>query len=136
MARLEWVDARLQNWARWKIGHGVGGLGYASVRVDVERVDRSSGYDAPIVVPTSDAEAMVTDQAVMALPSDLRRTVEVMYVHPGSIATKLKLLAVTRPTLYARLERADRAIAGWLTARQQRQQAERARVELLQRGTK
>lgn len=133
MARVDWIDARLCNWARWKIGGRTGGLGFSAVRTDAVVIDRS-GYDAQAIIPTDDAEASVTDQAVAALVAELRRTIEVFYLHPGSIDTKLRLLVVTRATLYARLERADRALVRWLSERQQRQQAERARVEGLQRG--
>jgi hypothetical protein len=132
MARIDWIDARLNNWARWRIGGRSGGLGYSHVQLEAPVVD-GGGYDTPAIIPVDDAEASITDQAVMTLPSELRRTVEVMYVHPGGVATKLELLAIARPTLYARLDAADRLIASWLGDRDRTSRAERERVERLQR---
>jgi len=134
MARIQWVDVRLTNWARWRIGGRSGGLGYSHVNLDVPVVD-GNGYDAQSIIPIDDAEASVTDSAISGLPSELRRTVEVWYLHPGSIATKGLLLACERVTIYTRLDRSDRLIAAWLGERSRMQQAERERVEKLQRVT-
>jgi hypothetical protein len=132
MARIEWVDQRLTNWALWKIGSRAGGLGYATVNLQAPPVDNPTGWDAQARIPVDDAEAAVTDEGVRTLPSELRRTVEVFYIDPGSVATKLKKLACERATLNARIETAHRKLSSWFGDRDRQAQAERARVEALQ----
>ena len=76
-ARIEDIERRLQNWARWKLGATHSGLGYASMRWD-------GGIRTPgnrkSIVTTIDCEAEETDRAVMVLASNLRATVEVEYL--------------------------------------------------------
>ena len=37
MARIDWIEQRLQNWVRWKLALGGGALGYASVNLEKDR---------------------------------------------------------------------------------------------------
>jgi hypothetical protein len=129
MARIEEIERRLLNWARWRLGAGAGGLGYASVKMDAEA--GRAGY-REAVVPTVDCEAEETDQAVMALPSELRRTVEVVYLEGGCAAAKACRLAVAEPTVKARVWQAHRKLADWLRDREAGRRVQRARVEALQ----
>lgn len=131
MARIEDIERRLLNWARWRLGATRSPLGYAQAQFG-ERVD-GEGWDAPAVIPTVDAEAAETDRAVGALDSRLRRTVEVAYLHGGGIARKLQMLACSRATLHARIDEAHRKLSGWFTDQHRQAQAERQRVEQLQR---
>lgn len=131
MARIADIDRRLQNWARWRIGGQRGGLGYASVNL-IEAGGGRDGY-VEAVVPTIDAEASETDMAVMALASELRRTVEVVYILNRGMREKCRLLAVAEATVHSRVDRAHQIISGWLADRAQRARDERGRVEQLQR---
>lgn len=127
MARDADIDRRLENWARWKHGAGAGGLGYARVSMAMEVVDGGE-INGPRI-PTSDCEAQDTDGAVMALPSELRATVEVVYVMGGGLARKARLLACTEATIRNRLGRSDVLISAWLSDLHRRRVAERERVE-------
>lgn len=123
------MERRLQNWGRWKHGAGAGGLGYAKVNfaadvVDCDRVDEA-------VVPTINVEAEETDRAIMTLASELRATVEVVYVLGGGMAAKARRLACTERTVRARLVRARSAISHWLSEQAEARQRQRQRVEAL-----
>lgn len=130
MARIDWVEQRLQNWARCKLMRGSGVLGYAAVDL-TKLADADSGRDGYITasIPVSEIEASDTDQAVLRLPSELRATVEMVYVDDGTLKTKCARLCVTESTLHRRVEQAHRHLAEHWTARKAAQQAERARLE-------
>lgn len=129
MARIEYVEHRLRNWARWRCMLEDGGGGMSTVDWSTPRVDQSrTGYDAPTVVPISDAEATETNKAVAALVADLRRAVEVVYVETSSTAKAARKLAVAEATVHARIERAHYRLQDWF--REQRLAAERERERL------
>jgi hypothetical protein len=132
MARIEWVDQRLRNWALWRIGERSGGLGFAHVNLQATPVDNPQGWDAQARIPVLDEEASVTHQGVSTLASELRRTVEVYYIGSGSVATKLRQLACEKATLYDRLDRTHRTLAVWFGERDRQAKRERERVEALQ----
>jgi DNA-directed RNA polymerase specialized sigma24 family protein len=127
---LEDIERRLQNWGRWKHGAGAGGLGYAKVTFSAEVVD--CDRDLESVVPTINVEAEVTDRAIMTLPSEVRATVEVVYVLGGTMAAKARRLACTEATIYSRLQRARRNISHWLIEQTEARERERQRVLALQ----
>lgn len=133
MARIDWIETRLQNWARWQLTRGgAGGLGYASVQLTGANAGRD-GYVSS-AVPINDVEASETDDAVHCLPGELRVTVIECYVAAGHQAEKLARLCCSKRTMHARVERAHRLLADHFTARKDRASAERERVEALQRG--
>lgn len=129
MARIEDIERRLLNWARWRALMQDGGGNYARASLE-ERVD-GQGYDAPTVIGTSDAEAEVTDHAVMALESHLRAAVEAHYLGNGTAERKARRLFVSLATLKLRIEAAHRAISSWLSDRARTQREQRLRVEML-----
>jgi DNA-directed RNA polymerase specialized sigma24 family protein len=131
MARIEWVEQRLQNWARWRLIRGGGVLGYASVNLLAAAMPRATDVDAP--VPTSDVDAHEVDDAVARLPSELKATVLEVYVGEGGVRQKLARLCVSEPTLHARVGRAHRLLADHLLAKQDRLKDERERVDTLRR---
>lgn len=135
MARIEWIEQRLQNWARWKLMRGSGALGYAAVNL-TGLADANAGRDGYITasIPISDVEASETDEAVQRLPGELRATIETVYVGNGTLNEKLARLCVAKPTLHARVERSHRMLADHFHAAQDKRKAERERVEALQRG--
>lgn len=135
MARNEELERRCLNWARWKESGGTaagrsGGLGYASLYLPAVTAGRPSGYEAK--VPTLDIEAEQTYRGVQALPSHLRRTVEVYYLGDGSMEARCNALQISRPTLYVRIDKAHEALAAWLRDADARLKHQREASELVQ----
>lgn len=127
MARIDWIERRLLNWARWlssgpRIG---GGSGAPQDRVD------NAGWDAPTVIGTLDGEAMETDQAVASLEADLRQAVMAVYTGSGDRAREARKLGVAVSTLFARVDTAHKCLERWLNDRAAAARAERERVEAL-----
>lgn len=132
MARIEWVEERLQVWARWKIARGGGDMGYASVDLGGVNGGRSGYVTASI--PMLDVEAAETDEAVEALhPGGLRLSVMEYYCGPGGIDDKLMRLCCAKATLMKRIEQAHEQMATHFREVRDRRKAERERVEALQR---
>lgn len=132
MARIDWIEERLQNWALWKVARGAGEMGFAAADLGGSNGGRS-GY-VTAAVPILDAEAAATDDAVNRLsPGGLCLTVTAFYCAPGGHKDKADLLCCSVATMYARVDQAHRQLADHFLAQQDRQKAERARVEALQR---
>lgn len=132
MARIDWMHDRLLNWQRWMLMQGSGVLGYAAVNLSEPTGDRTPYAEAPI--PTNAIEAGETNDAVQRLPSELKRTVIEYYTGKGGESDHLRVLCCAKATLHARLERADRLLVEHFSARRERADAERARVESLARS--
>lgn len=135
MARIEWIEHRLQNWARWRLSQGRGALGYAAVNL----ADADAGRDGYIEasIPISDVEASETDQALQRLnPPGLALTVVEVYTGRGGIKDKARRLCCAEVTIYARIDQAHRQLAELLNERRRVRDAERARVEKLQAGVR
>lgn len=121
MARIDWVDHGLHNWARWKATGGSGGLGRHMLSASsVFDVRSPGGYREP-QIPVTDHEAMLMDRALQDLEvkaERLHRTVLLVYVG-GSGFGALTRAAIAQAegialsTLQARLEQSDRHIAAW-----------------------
>lgn len=134
MARIEWVEERLQVWARWKIARGSGDMGYSSVDLGGANGGRS-GY-VTAAIPMLEVEAAETDEAVQGVhPGELRLTVTEYYCGPGGIEEKMLRLGCAKATLMRRIEQAHEQIAGHIREVRARRDRERARVEALQRGS-
>jgi predicted DNA-binding protein (UPF0251 family) len=122
---------RLNNWARWMARGGAGGLGYATTNwTAFDSGDRYGTGAAPIV---PDGEEAITDQAVRTLEPDLLAAINVTYLEGGSHDQKARRLACHPMTLWNRVNTAHRRIGSWLGERERAGQAERDRVEQLQR---
>jgi hypothetical protein len=134
MAKIEDIERRLQNWARWRLGADGGPLSHAGVNWDAMQGGgvREPYADAP--VPTSAVEAAETQDAVARLETVLRFSVEVYYLEGGGDRHKLNRLCCTARTMHDRIDRAHRVLAGYFADRQERARLERARVEALQRS--
>jgi hypothetical protein len=130
MARIEDIERRLQNWARWKLGAVHSGLGYAAMRW-------AGGVVTPgrreSVIPTIDCEAEETDRAVQELEPRLRATVEVEYLQGCSLRRKAQQLACSEPAVKSRIWQAHRQLSHWLADKAQLARVERARVETAMR---
>jgi hypothetical protein len=126
MARIEDIERRLQNWARWKLGAVHSGLGYAAMRW-------AGGVVTPgrreSVIPTIDCEAEETDRAVQALEPRLRVTVEVEYLQGCSLRRKAQQLSCSEPAVKARIWQAHRQLSHWLAEKNMAAQRERDRVQ-------
>lgn len=127
MARIEWIEYRLLNWARWKLSQGGGVLGFSAMNWTDPTAVREPYAEVPI--PTNEIEASETDTAVQRLPVELQRTVVEHYTGKSMIKDQLKRLAVTRPTLYARIDQAHVLLARYFNDRRERQDRERQRVD-------
>lgn len=135
MARVDWIERRLLNWARWKLNAGGGPGGYAGVNMANPSPGIREPYEsAPI--PVLAVEASETDTAVTTLALELRHTLTVFYLGRGGLADHMRELGCAKATLYARLDRADRALVAWFNAKDERGRAERQRVELLQQSAR
>lgn len=129
MAKIEDIERRLLNWARWKLGGTSGGLGYAKVRYG-DGVTASRYREA--VIPTNDCEAEETDRAVGELGAQARRVVEVEYLSGKTMRWKVAFLGRSESSIKATIWQAHRDIAQWVARREERARAERIRVEDLQ----
>lgn len=121
MARIDWVDHGLHNWARWKITGGGGGFGRHMLEPSsVFDVRISGGYREP-PIPVTDHEAALMDRALVDLQvkeERLHRTVLLAYIgHPdlGSMtrAGIARIEGISPSTVQARLEQSDQRIAVW-----------------------
>jgi hypothetical protein len=124
MARLEWVDQRLKNWALWHERQASGGLGFATQSSFLKEFD--SGRYRTSFVPCDEVEAGVTDQGVAALrlvDEGLFDTVVLIYLKDSGIKGAAKVLHIAESSVKARLVRADHRLGEWFTERK-RQQAE------------
>lgn len=127
MARIDWIEQRLQNWVRWKLARGGGALGYASVNLENAEMPREPYADAPI--PTSDIDGSELDDAIERLPAELKATLYAWYLSTLTLRERLRRLCIAESTLHHRVGKAHRLLADHFLARQDRQKAERARVE-------
>jgi DNA-directed RNA polymerase specialized sigma24 family protein len=132
MARIDWIESRLLNWARWWAITKTGGGNYAHAGY-TERVD-GQGWDAETVIPTNDAEAEETHQAVATLEPERRVAVEMAYLGTGSVAERARRRGISMATLYARVDQAHWVLARWFNDQEQARRAELLRVEALQRA--
>lgn len=129
MARIESVEWRLLNWARWKAGRSIG---YAASNPDNAGMPRDPWAETPI--PTSDCEASETDDAIDAvLSEEQQRTVYVVYLGPGTGEDALRHLGCSKSALHDRIGAAHRKLAHHFAEAVERARNERERVEGLQR---
>lgn len=137
MARIDWVEARLLNWARWLASRGQGSMGYAGVNWG-SMASANAGRDGYVeaVIPTSDVEASDTHAAVSRLPSELRATVEAVYLSTATTREICVRLCIAERTMHKRIERAHSMLAHHWDAKRAAHQAERDRVEQLTAAAK
>jgi len=135
MAKIEDVERRLLNWARWKIGGESGGLGYASATLGLLAGAGTSAYRESLI-PTGVAEAVETDNAVKTLDLDHRRIVIEHYEHGLSLAAISVKLDCSVATVYARVDRAHRLLDQAFRVMVYSRQLEKRRVEALQEAAR
>lgn len=133
MARVDWVEDRLQNWARWWLGRR-GELGYGSTN---PLGAGGGGRYREASIPIMDAEASATDEAIGRLqPAGLGLTVREFYAGAGGIADKAARLCCSEATIYRRIEQAHAQLAEDFRAQRERAMVERNRVQQLQRSAR
>ena len=95
-------ERRMNNWKLWRISErrSIGGSPYPIYNL-TPRPPRGEN-----IMPMLMGEAEDTDQAVRALPPELRRAVEIWYLRVGSVNQKRKMLGVRRERMMDLLEQA------------------------------
>ena len=116
MARIEWVDRRLQNWARWSASMHGGGLGFASAAVFLTEAELRSEQGPS--VPCDEIEAAATDRAVSSLKlghGHLYRTLDLYYLKGYGIKRSAEVLHRAESTVHAHLAQADAYLSRWFS---------------------
>jgi hypothetical protein len=130
VARIEWVDQRLKNWALWIERQAGGGLGFYSQSSFLNEVDSSRYREARI--PVDEVDAGVTNEAVKSLLPErkhLHDTLQGIYVQGLGVRETARRECCAESTIKARLEQADHVLAVWFTERKRAQEARRAAIE-------
>lgn len=114
MQRSTYWQERLNRWAQW-VFTAPGGSRPAFY---IERVDCATQWGA--LTPAINDEAIVTDQAVAALPAQLKAAVRATYLDGigNSKAGIARRLHISERTLHARLCHADLRLGIWLDLRE------------------
>lgn len=124
MARIEWIQLRLDNWAVWKTQRQGGGSGWATQAAFLN--GQPTGGYRESHVPVDDVDAALTDQAVESLKPTHRHlydTLQCMYAKGLGIKGTSRLTGKGESTIKAHLDHADHALRQWFHARAERQQA-------------
>ena len=132
MARIDWIQTKLKNWANWKVREQSGGSGWSS-QSSFLREAISSGYRES-VIPVDDIDAALTNTAVESLragQSHLHMTLQLIYIGPPreaplGIRETARRMARAESTIKANLDQADHALAQWFRDRSERQQRDSA----------
>lgn len=123
MARIEWVKARLDNWAKWRCQMAGGGLGFAS---QAAFLNDAPGGDRESKIPIDEIEASITHDAVESLKAarpQLYAVLQCMYPFGLGVTGTCRKLECERANVYALLDVADRQLAAWFADRAEKQAA-------------
>ncbi len=118
MARIEWVQLRLNNWALWKDRENSGGMGFKTQSSFLNEASTDRYRES--VIPVDDIDASVTNTAVESLKdarSDLYGTLQCIYPKGLGIKETARRGGCAESTIKARLEQADKALSDWFTSR-------------------
>ena len=108
----EWeYERRMQNWRLWRLSErrSIGGSPYPVYNL-TPRPPRGEN-----IMPILAGEALETDSAVQALPTSLRRAVEIWFLTSGSVNEKRKMARCRRERLFEMLEEARRELVARLS---------------------
>lgn len=125
MARIGWVERRLDNWARWSNERASRGLGLPRQSMFLRAAGAPRGYGAGNRIPVESIDASQTERAVQALRGVnglLHAAVIHHYLHGVSgqdLADRLGGVSVRRA--YQRIEEAHQILDQWF--REQRRSA-------------
>jgi hypothetical protein len=130
MARIEWVQQRLENWARWHANTSSGGLGYATQAAFLA-IAAGRDHANQARIPIDEIEASTTDEAVEALKlgyGHLHQTLRLFYLKGVGIKGTAQTMRRAESTIKAQLAQADALLAAWFTDRKRRKEAESAEL--------
>jgi hypothetical protein len=119
MARIDWVRARLEAWARWARERESGSLGYPKKSSFLRVGSGAMGSQA-----LSDGDASLTDTAVQSLRfthPHLHKTLQHYYIQGHDIKSTAKIMVKAESTIKAHLEASDHALALWFHLREETQ---------------
>jgi len=137
VARIEWVEQRLRNWALWHERAAGGGLGFAS---QASFLKEAASGRRESHVPCDEVEAGVTDKAVASIKDPhphLFDTLTVFYLEGRGISGSAAARRCAVSTIHAHLAQADAYLARWFTERKQQQAAAlAAREEAIRSATR
>lgn len=127
MAKIDYIEHRLLNWARWKMRQG-GSLNYAGINWDFEG---RSGY-REAVIPINDCEAADTDEAIHKLPQHLQETLVEHYTgETVDIPSQAERLGCGVSTVHARIDEAHQRLATYYRMRADADRTEQERIAVL-----
>ena len=129
LRRDQYIVARLDSWGKWlHSASGGSGQSWLATMVDIMNGQRVWSNAGPVrcYVPVDSIECSITDQAVMALPIDLRKAVVAWHgclYQDGTLDSVSRELGVARGTLHRRLCQADMRVLEWLDEDRKRKRA-------------
>ena len=136
MARIEYIVAKLNNWALWVQSESNGGNGYPTQSVLLANpVDRSREIDLRSTV--DNVEAQTTDRAVSSLRGDhaqIHRTLVCIYIEDRGIQGTAAQIGRAVSTVHSNLARADELLRIWFNQHRQQQEETRERMAAVQRA--
>lgn len=116
MARIDWVEARLQRWAEWlKVGDGAG---YPARCVLHENWSPPSPGTTPQLKVAPPSDAPQTHRIVLGLSERMRATLAAHYLLGMTAQDAAAVLECAPDTVHQRIERAHALIAQALAERQ------------------
>lgn len=114
MQRNSYIDARLTDWAQWRLSDGdYRGINYVEREVDCPRSHLEYS-------PDQFEACLEMDMAIATLPVELKETVVASYTWQGGVSVVIAKLRVTRATVHRRLCHADIRLDDYITQRQAR----------------
>lgn len=117
MAKIDWIEKRLENWARWRLKRSANALGFPKQNVLARFWSPPRNREAVAILPVDENEAWTLEQCIGALPLVLKQTVEQRYLTTGSVTDDANALGCGVSTVHARIEDAHRRLAEALNVR-------------------
>lgn len=125
MARIDWVVAKLNNWALWAQAEASGSMGYSTQSVLLANpVDRTREVDMCRTIDNTDAE--LTDKAVSSLRvehAQIHRTIVCIYVEDRGVPGTAIQLNRAQSSVHLSLTRGDELLRAWFNRHRETQDA-------------
>jgi hypothetical protein len=136
MARIDWVVAKLNNWALWVQAEASGGGGYPTQSVLLANpVDTTREIDLRGTV--DNVEALLTDKAVSSLRVDhaqIHRTLVCIYIEDRGVPGTAQQISRAVPTVHANLARGDVLLSIWFNRHRESQDTLKRGYEAVQKS--